>query len=73
MFADIDECLNETLHNCNKNATCTNTIGSYTCTCPKNYDGDGMGDDGCKEKPPPPPEDTKITPVLIGKYSCFYL
>ncbi|XP_047973719.1 wall-associated receptor kinase 2-like [Salvia hispanica] len=46
---DIDECLNETLHNCNKNATCTNTIGSYTCTCPKNYDGDGMGDDGCKE------------------------
>ncbi|XP_042017614.1 wall-associated receptor kinase 2-like [Salvia splendens] len=60
---DINECLNESLHNCNKHALCTNEIGNYTCTCPDNYDGDGMGVDGCREKPP---KDTKITFVLIG-------
>ncbi|XP_042059479.1 wall-associated receptor kinase 2-like [Salvia splendens] len=59
----VDECLNESLHNCNKHAFCTNTIGNYTCTCPKNYYGDGIGDEGCNEKPP---KDTKITYVLIG-------
>ncbi|KAG6400965.1 hypothetical protein SASPL_137810 [Salvia splendens] len=67
---DINECLNESLHNCNKHALCTNEIGNYTCTCPDNYDGDGMGVDGCREKPP---KDTKITFVLIGKYYWFVL
>ncbi|XP_042004198.1 putative wall-associated receptor kinase-like 16 [Salvia splendens] len=60
---DIDECSNQTLHDCNKKASCTNTIGNYTCTCPENYEGDGRGEDGCKEKPP---KDMKITYVLIG-------
>lgn len=69
VFADVDECLNESLHNCNKHAFCTNTIGNYTCTCRKNYYGDGMGDDGCNEKAA---KDTKIIYILIGKYSCSY-
>ncbi|KAL1551985.1 wall-associated receptor kinase 2-like [Salvia divinorum] len=60
---DVDECSNETLHNCNKHALCTNEIGYYTCACPKNYDGDGMGDDGCKEKPP---KDTKMIGIASG-------
>ncbi|KAL1551983.1 putative wall-associated receptor kinase-like 16 [Salvia divinorum] len=60
---DVDECLNENIHNCNKHAICTNTIGNYTCTCPKNYEGDGMGEDGCKEKAP---KDMKITYIAIG-------
>ncbi|OMO60626.1 hypothetical protein COLO4_33788 [Corchorus olitorius] len=39
---DIDECKNSTLNNCDK--ICTNTEGSYTCSCPKGYHGDGRKD-----------------------------
>ena len=37
---DIDEC-NEGSDVCHANATCTNTIGSFTCDCNKEYTGDG--------------------------------
>ncbi|XP_075992325.1 multiple EGF like domains 8 [Anticarsia gemmatalis] len=37
---DVDECgLN--LHDCNENAICNNTHGSYTCKCKQGYNGDG--------------------------------
>ncbi|XP_068736657.1 uncharacterized protein [Montipora capricornis] len=42
---DIDECSSE--NECHVNATCTNTIGSYNCTCKKGYVGDGRN---CSEK-----------------------
>ncbi|XP_076821613.1 uncharacterized protein LOC143468345 isoform X3 [Clavelina lepadiformis] len=38
---DIDEC-NLNLDNCDENAECTNTDGSFTCTCKSGYTGDGM-------------------------------
>ena len=38
--ADIDECLNAS-HNCDERANCTNTIGSYLCSCEQGYEGDG--------------------------------
>ena len=39
-FTDYDECeLNDTL--CHKDATCTNTRGSYRCDCNTGYTGDG--------------------------------
>ena len=38
---DIDECQRNT-HNCNVNATCTNTPGSFFCTCNPGYTGDGV-------------------------------
>jgi hypothetical protein len=35
---DVDECELK-LHNCHKTALCTNTIGSYECTCPDGFNG----------------------------------
>ena len=40
IISDIDECSkgNDT---CHTEATCNNTLGSYTCTCRGGYEGDG--------------------------------
>ena len=37
---DIDECSEDT-DVCDTNAECTNTIGSYNCTCTVGYTGNG--------------------------------
>ncbi|CAI9778158.1 unnamed protein product [Fraxinus pennsylvanica] len=43
---DIDECKDQTLHNCAKQ--CNNTPGGFNCVCPKGYHGDGKKDGrGC--------------------------
>ena len=42
LITDIDECASDTLNDCSPNATCTNTNGSYTCTCDTGYTGDGF-------------------------------
>ena len=41
IHADIDECGDGT-NSCDVNAECTNTDGSYTCSCSSRYTGDGM-------------------------------
>ena len=38
---DINECTLG-IHNCDINAICTNTPGSYICTCYAGYSGDGF-------------------------------
>ena len=40
LLTDIDECTTST-DNCHKNATCTNTDGSFTCECHNGYAGNG--------------------------------
>ncbi len=38
---DIDECAQQT-DNCDTNATCTNMMGSFTCTCNTGFEGNGV-------------------------------
>ena len=40
LSTDIDECTDGT-HNCNANAECSNTEGSFTCDCNDGYAGNG--------------------------------
>ena len=40
MYTDIDECVSG-VHDCHSSASCTNTAGSYTCSCNNPYTGDG--------------------------------
>lgn len=38
---DINECIRDYRNNCSENANCTNTVGSFYCTCVSGYTGDG--------------------------------
>ena len=40
LVSDIPEC-ERGLDDCDANATCTNTFGSYLCTCDYGFIGDG--------------------------------
>ena len=42
LHADVDECESDAFNNCHENAQCTNTEGSFTCSCNPGYTGDGV-------------------------------
>ena len=42
MSTDIDECADAAQNNCDENASCANTEGSYTCGCNTGFTGDGF-------------------------------
>ena len=49
---DVDECANVETNDCDLNALCTNTEGSYVCRCLKGYEGDGKNCTGTARKFP---------------------
>ena len=44
-FPDINECTERT-HDCHEYASCTDTDGSFTCTCNTGFSGDGKNCEG---------------------------
>ncbi|XP_047940211.1 wall-associated receptor kinase 5-like isoform X2 [Salvia hispanica] len=50
---DIDECADNTTNTCVSNSICENDVGTFHCSCPIGYIGDGKKDGtGCIQKPP---------------------
>ena len=45
IHTDIDECTEEK-DNCDDDAACTNTEGSFTCLCEPGFSGDGVQCEG---------------------------
>ncbi len=41
LSADVDECLIDILNNCPENSECTNTPGSFICTCTNGFAMEG--------------------------------
>ncbi len=41
VLSDVDECTDSS-HNCDSNAVCNNTVGSFSCSCKAGYSGDGV-------------------------------
>ena len=44
-FSDTNECIHEDDNDCDINGFCTNTDGSYFCTCSVGYVGNGTDGD----------------------------
>lgn len=47
---DVQECDVDQSNNCSLNATCNNTVGSYTCTCKGGFSGNGIECKGMKKQ-----------------------
>jgi len=41
IHSDVNECAPPESHNCDINAMCLNTIGTFTCMCNRGYSGVG--------------------------------
>ena len=42
---DVDECSDPSKHKCSKEATCTDTVGSFICSCNAGFNGNGVSCD----------------------------
>ncbi len=46
---NVDECTSSLLNNCSANATCADTVGSFTCACNEGFEGNGVTCDDVDE------------------------
>ncbi|XP_072272970.1 uromodulin-like [Pyxicephalus adspersus] len=68
---DIDECADSSLNDCSPLAVCTNQYyGSYTCTCPYGYYGDGKHCEVNECQQGTPCGSNKDCFKYNGSYSC---
>ena len=64
-FTDIDECEDESLNDCR--FECVNTIGNYTCNCPKDSKGDGrLQGDGCTRN------SKSFVQIIVGQFLFLF-
>jgi len=49
-WLDVNECENGSA-NCSVDATCTNTVPGFNCTCNPGYQGDGFSCEGKQVSP----------------------
>lgn len=67
IFLDLDECTTHT-YNCDANADCINTVGSYSCKCNAGFTGDGQTCSGKRQtKTPTSQEKNKQTHFQTNK------
>jgi len=62
MLADIDECTSS-VHDCHSFASCTNTVGSFSCSCNHPYTGNGKT---CKH----PVAGKYVTFIFSSRHNC---
>ncbi|KAM5151610.1 uncharacterized protein ACMZJ9_009835 [Mantella aurantiaca] len=68
---DIDECADSSLNDCDPVAICTNYYyGSYTCTCPYGYYGNGKHCEVNECQQGTPCKSNEDCNKYIGSYSC---
>lgn len=69
---DINEC--NDIKPCHQDATCINIQGSFDCSCPLNYIGDGTKHGtGCKYVPPPSRKAALFAGTKVTKLSVYIL
>ena len=68
--SDIDECIISSPSPCN--ITCHNLPGTYSCSCPEGYEGDGRTDgSGCS--PIPDSNNHPLIKIALGRYTYTHM
>ena len=74
LLPDIDECADSNINNCSDNANCTDTVGSYECTCLEGYTGDGfmcLDIDECSNSTEYPCHPNAHCNNTLGSFICY--